>query len=187
MTPDNGMSPHRHPQYLKTNKYDDVIKWKSFTRYWPFPRGIHRSPVNSPHKGQWRGALMVSLMYSWINGWVNSREAGDLRRHRAHYDATVMKYERNDDSSQTLLLQNSILTLVTLMSQWSGTPLVHVIACRLFCTKLVPEVWDHISVKSKYHTYLIYGIQNSVFKIPACSFKSQYVKPSRADARGLFY
>ena len=38
--------------------YDDVIKWKHFLRYWPFVRGIHRSPVNSPHKGQWRGALM---------------------------------------------------------------------------------------------------------------------------------
>ena len=38
--------------------HDDVIKWKHFLRYWPFVRGIHRSPVNSPHKGQWRGALM---------------------------------------------------------------------------------------------------------------------------------
>ena len=27
---------------------------------------------------------------SWINGWVNNREAGDLRRHRAHYDVIVM-------------------------------------------------------------------------------------------------
>ena len=26
-----------------------VIKWKRFPRYWPFVRGIHRSPVNSPH------------------------------------------------------------------------------------------------------------------------------------------
>ena len=25
-----------------------------------------------------------------INGWVNNREAGDLRRHRAHYDVIVM-------------------------------------------------------------------------------------------------
>ena len=38
--------------------HDDVIKWKHFPRYWPFVRGIHRPPVNSPHKGQWRGALM---------------------------------------------------------------------------------------------------------------------------------
>ena len=52
--------------------------------------GNHRSPVNSPHKGQWRGALMFSLVCAWINDWVNKREAGDLRRHRAHYDVTVM-------------------------------------------------------------------------------------------------
>ena len=26
----------------------------------------------------------------WINGWVNNREAGDLRRYRAHYDIIVM-------------------------------------------------------------------------------------------------
>ena len=52
--------------------------------------GIHRPPVNSPHKGQWRGALMFSLICDWINAWVNNREAGDLRSYRAHYDVTVM-------------------------------------------------------------------------------------------------
>ena len=70
--------------------HDDVIKWKPFLRYWPFVRGIHRSPMNSPHKGQWRGALMFSLSCVWINGWVNNRKAGDLRRYRAHYDIMVM-------------------------------------------------------------------------------------------------
>ena len=69
---------------------DDVIKWKPFPRCWPFVRGIHRSPVNSPHEGQWRGALMFSFIYAWINGWVNNREACYLRRHCAHYDTTVM-------------------------------------------------------------------------------------------------
>ena len=70
--------------------HDDVIKWEHFPRYWPFLRGIHRSPVNSPHKGQWRGALMYSLICVWINGWVNNREAGDTRRYRARYDIIVM-------------------------------------------------------------------------------------------------
>ena len=55
------------------NSHEDVIKWKHFLRYWPFVRGIHRSPVNSPHKGQWRGALMFSLICAWINGWVMPR------------------------------------------------------------------------------------------------------------------
>ena len=68
-------------------------------RYWPFVRGIHRSPVNSPYKGQWRGALMLSLVCTWINGWVNNREAGDLRRHTAHYDVTEMNILRTWTSS----------------------------------------------------------------------------------------
>ena len=63
---------------------------KHFPRYWPFVREIHRSAVNSPHRGQWRGALMFSLICAWINGWVNNREAGHLRRYRAHYYITVM-------------------------------------------------------------------------------------------------
>ena len=64
--------------------HDDVIKWKHFPRYWP-------SSVNSPHKGQWRGAMMFILSTcTWINGWANNRGAGGLRRHRAHYDVTVI-------------------------------------------------------------------------------------------------
>ena len=63
---------------------------ETFPRNWPFVRGIHRSPVNSPHKGQWRGALMFSLICVSINDWVNNREAGDLRRYRAHCDVNVM-------------------------------------------------------------------------------------------------
>ena len=146
--------------------HDDVIQWKHFPRYWHFVWGIHRWPVNSPHKGQWYGALMFSLICAWINdwvgwrfetpsrpswrhcsdhplcsdlkalttestylatnpehilissscgdrwiplkkasdaelwlfsliwawtnGWVNNRDNGDARRHRAHYDVTVM-------------------------------------------------------------------------------------------------
>ena len=47
-------------------------------------------PVNSPHKGQWRGALMFSLTCDWINDWINNREADDLIRYRGHYDVIVM-------------------------------------------------------------------------------------------------
>ena len=70
--------------------HDDDIKWKHFPCHWPFVRGFHRSPVNSPHKGQWRRALMFSLICVWINVWVNNRQAGDLRRYRAHYDVIIM-------------------------------------------------------------------------------------------------
>ena len=70
--------------------HDVVIKWNHFPRHWPFVRGIHRSPVNHTHKGQWRGALMIFLICARINGWVNNGEAGDLRRYRVHGDVIVM-------------------------------------------------------------------------------------------------
>ena len=122
---DNGMAPHKRiiltsndssillkvshfyllgPICWKIQKFssrnsihDDVIKWKHFPRNWPFMRGIHRSPVNSPHKGQWRGALMFTLIWARINGWINTREAGDLSRNRGHYDVIVMSYQQNAD------------------------------------------------------------------------------------------
>ena len=78
-------------RYMPDCQHDDVIKWKHFPRYWPFVRGIHRSPVNSPHKGQWRGALIFSFICVWINSWVNNREAGDVRRYRAQYDVIIMR------------------------------------------------------------------------------------------------
>ena len=68
-----------------------TLQWKSSSSWWRHQmETIHWSPVNSPHKGQWRGALMFSLICIWINGWVNNCEAGDLRHHRAYYNVIVM-------------------------------------------------------------------------------------------------
>ena len=78
------------PQVYDNNSqlHDDVIKWKHFPRYWPFVRGIPRSPVNSPHNGQWRGALMFSLTWAWIKrlrkqswGWWFETPSRSLWRH----------------------------------------------------------------------------------------------------------
>ena len=55
-----------------------------------FERGIRWSSVDSPHKCQWRGALIFSLIYAWTNGWANTRDAEDLGSHCAHYEVTVM-------------------------------------------------------------------------------------------------
>ena len=82
----NGLLPDGDKPLLDPMLHDNITKWKHFPHYWPLVRGIHRSLVNSPHKGQWRGALMFSLICAWINSWVNNCEAGDLRRHRTHYD-----------------------------------------------------------------------------------------------------
>ena len=81
---------HTPLQWLRQNIHDDVIKWKHLPRYWSFVRGIHWSPLISLHNGQWHGAVMFYLICVWINCWVNNREAGDLRRHHAHYDVNVM-------------------------------------------------------------------------------------------------
>ena len=86
---------HYHSE--KTNpssasEHEDIIKWKHFPCYWPFMQGIHRSPVNFPHKGQWCRALMFSLICTWTNSSVNNRwYTGDLRCHSAHYEVIVMK------------------------------------------------------------------------------------------------
>ena len=42
---------------------------ETFSALLAFVRGIHRSPENSPHNGQWRGALMFSLIFAWTNNW----------------------------------------------------------------------------------------------------------------------
>ena len=55
-----------------------------FTGHWWIPQ----------HKDQWRGAL-IFLSCTWTNGWANNRNANDLRRHRAHYDVTVMYCPRH--------------------------------------------------------------------------------------------
>ena len=63
---------------------------ETFSVLLAFLMGIHQSPVNSPHKGQWRGAMIFSLICAWINGWAIHRGTGNLRRHRGHYDVIVM-------------------------------------------------------------------------------------------------
>ena len=100
-------------------------QWKHFPRYWPFVRGIHRWPVNSPHKGQWRGALMFSLICVWINGWINNGEAGDLRRYRAHHDVTVMYSLYHKDIDTVILVVKfqrvAIFTFRVLIKQTFST------------------------------------------------------------------
>ena len=73
--------------------HDDIIKWKHFPCYWPFVRGIHRSLVISLYKDQCRWASMFFFICTWINRWVNNREAGDLRRHRAHFNDVIIVME----------------------------------------------------------------------------------------------
>ena len=92
-------TPHRPPIAPCKFPYKPWVGLDTLLPWWrhqmeTFSALLARSPVNSPHKVQWRGALMFSLICSWINGWVNNREAGDLRRHSAHYDVIVMSHSK---------------------------------------------------------------------------------------------
>ena len=71
---------------------DDIIKWKHFPCHWPFVRGIHQSPVDSPHKDQWHRTLIFSLICAWTNHWANNWDAGDLRCHCTHYHIIVILF-----------------------------------------------------------------------------------------------
>ena len=113
--------------------HDDVIKWKHFPRYWPFVRGIHRSPVNSPQKGQWRGAWSLSLICAWINVWVNNREADDLRCHCAHYDVIVVSW--------TFLINGcSAICILRIIAQVYRLSVIH---CQV--TRYSPRIPDYLT------------------------------------------
>ena len=73
---------------MDPQEHDDVIKWKHFLHYWPFVRGIHRRiPLTKASDAE---LWCFRWFFTGTNGWVNNRHAGDLRRHGAHYDVTVM-------------------------------------------------------------------------------------------------
>ena len=141
--------------------HDDAMKhwkqWKHFPRYWPFVRGIHRSPVNSPHKGQWRGALMFSLICVWINDWVKNRETGDLRSHCAHYDVIVMTLWHfitypclNRKAHMRPKGQTSLLLSVPGcdLSQWETTLHCNIVSHWLSPYPDTVQLWDRWCLKS---------------------------------------
>ena len=68
---------------------------------------------NSPVPGEFPTQRPVTRSFDFnfdlrINGWVNNRQAGDLRRHRAHYDVIVMTYLNLDDKIYWCLSENVI-------------------------------------------------------------------------------
>ena len=74
-----------------SSHHDDVIKWKHCPLYWVFARGIHRPTVDSFTKASdaefW--CFLWSAPEETVQ-WANTPDAGDFRRHRAHYGVTAM-------------------------------------------------------------------------------------------------
>ena len=139
------MGSHRYTAV----RHDDVIKWKHFPRYWPFVRGIHRSPVNSPHKGQWRGAFIFSLICTWINGWVNNPEAGDLRRHRAHCDVSIMiPY-----AQQYILTTEWVKYGSSPSCQWKAAVKADLLCCAANTDKWQWHMRENVPILSNWHRF----------------------------------
>ena len=104
-------------------------------------------PVNSPRKGQWRGALMFSLIYARINGWVNNCEAGDLRRHRAHYDAIPAIPRRYDDPDTRDIYRDKIDRVnVFLQHKCKKSSKLHF--CGIILDLKITKVMDFISISA---------------------------------------
>ena len=119
--------------------HDDVIKWKYFPPYWPFVWGIHMSPVNFLHKGQWRRALVFSMICAWTNSCANHRDADDLRCHGAHYDVTVMYRFALWQRGFVAWLYRSILSI---FARISSVALAQSNICPIFLTT---RYKDHIN------------------------------------------
>ena len=136
-----------------------------------FVRGIHRSAVNSPHKGQWLEALVFSLICAWINGWVNNREASDLRRYRAHYDVTVMK------------------RLAATWQEWQGTriAILAMVARRFILFSLDLSFLHNILRQGKHfsHSCAAIGDMRDMLAITSYRFSSLVKRVNRVYVKSL--
>ena len=128
-------------------------------------RGNQRWPLNSPHKGQYCGALMYPLICAWTNDGVNNWAIEDLRRHRAHYDVIVMVFHS--------------LIIITFYSLRSGIlRALRVRACKRFWNSLElfyrSKIWLVTLEKLLLSLYTLRNIHksSSTFPIrpPSCVF-----------------
>ena len=120
------------------------IKWNIFRVTWPLwgePRGHRWIPLTRPVAR----SFLFSLICAWTKGWINNRYAGDLRRHRAHYDVTAMLY------ALTLHIKWNVFRVTCPL--WGGSPITGgfhskgqwrgVLMFSLICT------WTNDRVKSR--------------------------------------
>ena len=82
------------------------------------------SPVTGEFPAQRPVTWMFSLICAGMNGWVNNREAGDLRRHHAHYDVTVMKWHFTRTDTRALLCLRVYFDGISYVTP--GQPYTHV-------------------------------------------------------------
>ena len=139
-------------------------------------------PVNSPHKGQWRGALMFSLICVWINDWVNNGEAGDLRRYRIHYDVTVMRTATALSvaigSSRYVKLSFRICSSLTIKRNMCKS-MLHIPVLWYFDTSVIYPQWfrrvKFVIIPPRLHCSIIWEISLYNWQLVVITYELKYV------------
>ena len=132
--------------------HDDVIKWKHFPRYWPFVRGIHRSPVTRSFDVFFDLRLNKRLSKQ-SQGW------SDLRLNRAHCDVIVVcwknllySYRNLDSSFNTISIYNTHILVPNHLSISENPQHIGLIDRYIFRTWVLgvdwiwTDIWIHIFV-----------------------------------------
>ena len=88
-------------QNIPSDNHDDVIKWNIFRVTGPLC-GEFTGPGEFPAQRPVTRSFDVFFDLRPNKDWVNNCKAGDLRRHRGHYDVNVMIQSRRFETSQDL-------------------------------------------------------------------------------------
>ena len=103
---------------------------------------------------------MFSLICAWINGGVNNREAGDLRRHRAHYDVIAMHLCATTHTTESSKSDDKN----TFTSTIFRSDLVNILHVRIFIAILIMRkyiVGKYSSLVARSTTYFVeFGQEN---------------------------
>ena len=159
--------------------HDDVIKWKHFPRYWSFVRGIHRSPVNSPHKGRWCGTLIFSLICAWTDSWASNGDAGDLRCHRAHYNAIAMAILSNIALIMIFMLLCSLVRDILIIFGFCWWAYAYISRMRFASIMVKPVCPRMLGVSDEVEHFVVYSVtaQIAEFMGPTWGPSGSHVGP----------
>ena len=91
---------------------------------------------------------------TWINDWVKNREAGELRRHRSHYDVIVIIFNHLSPNWWSIFLNITSKSLANRITS-DQRVVIHGNKCLiLFLTRYFMS-WTHNSAKKGNHRLLI--------------------------------
>ena len=110
--------------------HDDVIKWKHFPRYLPFVRRILLTKASDAE-------LWYAFHLCLNKLWLDNGEAGDLRRHRAHYDVRHFNGERS--------VNMALLTMQIRQLSRTGNIFYFCNIAKCLPNNLMWKIWEFLS------------------------------------------